>query len=86
MLPEILVMSPEKKSQVARRNKYLKDLNFRLEIGNNVEKALLVSDSTMKILKALFFPKNKGKRCSFPTTKCSVVRLVCNRFLLTDVS
>ena len=24
MLPEILIMSPEKKSQVARRNKYLK--------------------------------------------------------------
>ena len=40
----------------------------------------------MKILKALFVPNNKGKRCSFPTTKCSVVRLVCNRFLLTDVS
>ena len=34
----------------------------------------------------LFVPNNKGKRCSFPTTKCSVVRLVCNRFLLTDVS
>ena len=30
----------------------------------------------MKILKALFVPNNKGKRCSFPTTKCSVVRLI----------
>ena len=63
VLPEILVMSPEKKS-----------------------KALFVSDDTKKILKALFVPNNKGERCSFPTTKCSVVRLVCNRFLLTDVS
>ena len=45
----------------------------------------------MKILKVLFVPNNKrkgkqGKLCSFPTTICSVVRLVCNRFLLTDVS
>ena len=51
-----------------------------------ITEALFVSDNTMKILKALFVPNNKGKRCSFSTTKCSIVRLVCNRFLLTGVS
>ena len=32
-------------------------------------KVLFVSDNTMKILKALFIPYNKGKRCSFLTKK-----------------
>ena len=83
MLPEILVRSPEETNT--------KKVRISLWIGNNVEKffitkALFVSENTMKILKALFVPNNKAKRCSFPTTKWSVVRLVCNRFLLTDVS
>ena len=69
MLPEILVMSPEKKSQVARRNKYWKDQNFRLLIGNNVVKFLS--------LKRSLFPTKPWRfleRCSFLTTKGSVFR------------
>ena len=41
--------SYEKKSQVARRNKYQKDLSFRLLIGNNVEKFLSLKRSLFVI-------------------------------------
>ena len=69
MLPEILVMSPEKKSQVARRNKYWKDQNFRLWIGNNVVKFLSLKHSLFPTTPWRFL-----ERCSFLTTKGSVFR------------
>ena len=68
-LLEILVMSPEKKNQVAQRNKYRKDLNFRLFTGNNVEKFLSLQRSLFPTTPWRFL-----KRCSFLITKGNVVR------------
>ena len=58
-----------KKSQVARRNKHQKDLNFKLLIGNNVEKFLSLKCSLFPIPPSRFL-----KRCSFLTTKGKIVR------------
>ena len=59
----------KKKSQVARRNKYQKDLNFRLLIGNNVEKFLSLKRSLFPTTPWRFL-----KRYSFLITKGNVVR------------
>ena len=57
------------KSQVARRNNYQKDQNFRLLIGNNVENFLSLKRSLFPITPWRFL-----KRRSFLTTKGNFVR------------